>query len=365
MITAEATKEAPVSLVDPLADERWDAFVDRTEGASIYHHSCWKAVIERTFGARPFYLAIEDGTNSLKWGMPFFLKKSLLTGNALMSLPFSDYCDVLAGDEEEFESVWEKALAIAHEQGARYIELRTRAGKGMDPARYGLEKGKTYLNHYLETGSDLEYLEKKVIEKSYKYDIRQAVRNGVVCRAATDVSDMREYYGLYVTTRMRHGLPPMPYSFFRNVWEVLWPAGMLHLFLALWEGHVIAGIVFLRHGSRMYALSNSSDARFLEKKPNHLLWWRGIELAVELGLKGLDFGRTSLDNKGLQFFKRRWGTRELEIHHYRHNIGGTGRSRSASFLDGRSSAVPAVLKKLPPPALRLIGHIAYRRLCLW
>jgi hypothetical protein len=364
-MTSQTPRRPTVCLIDPLEDPRWDAFVDRTEEASIYHHSCWKAVIERTFAPRSYYLAIEDGPNSVKWGMPFFLKRSLVTGNALMSLPFSDYCDVLAKDEEEFQALWKRALAIAGENGARYIELRTRAGCGMSPERYGLVKGKTYLNHYLETGSDLEYLEKKVIEKSYKYDIRQAVRNGVVCTPATSVSDMKKYYGLYVATRTRHGLPPMPYAFFRNVWEVLRPSGMLHLFLARWEEKVIAGIVLLRHGDCMYALSNSSDARFLEKKPNHLLWWRGIQLAVELGVKGVDFGRTSLDNKGLQFFKRRWGTRELEIHHYRHNVGGTGRGNGSSFLNGRSNAVLPVLKRLPPWALQVVGNIAYRRLCLW
>lgn len=365
MKTQEPARPPSVRLVDPSKDERWDAFLDRAARSSVFHHSLWKAVIERSFPARPLYLAVEDDANTIKWGMPFFLKKSMITGNALISLPFSDYCDILSADEEEFRILWNKALGTAEENGAHHIEIRTRAGQGVDLEKYSLERRRTYLNHRLEITGDLDYMEKKVIERSYKYDIRQAVKNGVTCRSATGGSDMKRYYGLYLMTRTRHGLPPMPYAFFRNVWEVLSPAKMVYLFLAYWEEVPIAGIVFLRHGRCLYALSNSSDGRFLDKKPNHLLWWKGIQLAVELGLNSLDFGRTSLDNKGLRFFKKRWGTEELEIHHYRYDIGRAGRGNGPSRPADVTRALPAVLKRLPPWALRAAGDIAYRRLCLW
>ena len=348
-----------VKIIDPVTDARWDAYIARADGGSVFHHSAWKRVIEKTYRARPLYLAACNGAGDIGCGMPFFLTSGMLTGKALVSLPFSDYCDVLTHDAGEFRALWESALDWGREKGARYVEIRARDRAGIDFAPYALEKSRTYLNHFLEIRNDVEFMEKKVIEKSYKYDIRQAVKNGVTVKAAESEPEMRRYYGLYLMTRKRHGLPPTPYAFFRNVWEVLSPAKMVHLFLAYWQGRPIAGIIFLRHNGCLYALSASSDGAFLDKKPNHLLWWRGIQLAFELGLTGFDFGRTSPDNKGLRFFKTRWGAGEIGINHYRFAMGGGngGSGRSRALLE---KALPRFLKVLPSGVLKLIGNITYR-----
>jgi hypothetical protein len=347
-----------IQIIDPVVDNRWDAYIEGADGSSIFHHSCWKRVIEETFHAQPLYLAACDGAAGILGAMPFFLTRGILTGKALVSLPFSDYCDVLAREADEFGALWGRALDWGREKGARYVEIRTRDRGGIDLASYALEKRKTYLNHFLKITGDIAFMEKRVIEKSYKYDIRQAARNGVVVRTGMGEPDMRQYYRLYVMTRCRQGLPPVPYAFFKNVWEVLSPAKMAYLFLAYWLDRPIAGIVLLRHKNCLYALSASSDRAFLDKKPNHLLWWRGIQLAVELGLEGLDFGRTSPENKGLRFFKTRWGAEEIGISHYRLEMKGkNGNGRGRACLE---KALPLVLKKIPFRALGVIGKIAYR-----
>ncbi len=347
-----------IRMIDPAADARWDAFVDRAPGSSVFQHSSWKTVIERTFQLRPFYFTLEDDAQNILGGIPFFFKRSPITGKALISLPFADYSDVLTDGPEHFSMLWRGVMETGNEKGARYIEIRSRDKGGIELERYAFERGSTYLNHFLEVGKDLEFIEKKVIDRSYKCDIRQAVKNGVVVRSATGEPDMKEYYRLYVMTRAHHGLPPIPYVFFKNVWDILSPPKMVYLFLAYRAERLIGGIIFLRHKKCLYALSNSSDRRFLDKKPNHLLWWRGIQLAVDLGLTGLDFGRTAPDNEGLRFFKRRWGTREREIHHYRCGMGhATGNGHGLGRIE---KALAPALKVLPPWALKAIGKVAYR-----
>jgi len=352
----------PVSIIDPSADGRWDAFVSRAPGSSVFHHSSWKKVIEETFHLKPLYLALEDGADSLRCGIPFFLTDGLLTGKALISLPLSDYCDILTDDAEDFGRLWRSALDQGRENRARYVEIRLRDKGRIDLGLHSLEKRKTYLNHFLEIKDDIDFMEKKVIEKSYKYDIRQATKSGVVLKAAKSEPDMKRYYRLYVSTRAHHGLPPMPYAFFRNMWHILSPSKMIYLFLAYWLERPVAGIIFLRYNDCLYALSNSSDRRFLDKKPNHLLWWRGIQLAVDLNLSGLDFGRTSLDNRGLRFFKQRWGTKEIQINHYRYDISVTNRQGGLHALCYLERAMPRVIKRLPSWALRPIGNMVYRYL---
>jgi CelD/BcsL family acetyltransferase involved in cellulose biosynthesis len=351
--------DTSVRVIDPAVDGRWDAYVDNVPASSVFQHSSWKTVIERTFGGTPLYLAAGDGSGPLRAAIPFFLKKGLMTGTSLVSLPYADYCDILAGDPDTFRELWRAAVDLGERHGARSIEVRAREGGGGALEHLPVEKGETYLNHFLDIGDDLGFIEKKVIEKSYRYDIRHAVKSGLVVKAADDARDMAEYYRLYVMTRRHHGLPPMPFAFFRHVWEVMRPLGMVHLFLAYWVSQPVAGIIFLQHRNCLYALSNSSDRRFLDKKPNHLLWWRGIQLAVETGLTGLDFGRTSHDNKGLLFFKRRWGTREITLRHYRLDL--KPRAHRPGVADGRiRSMAPLILRRFPPWALRAVGNVVYR-----
>ena len=352
---------AQITFVDPARDARWDSFVDKAQRSSIFHHSSWKKVIGTTFKAAPLYAAVEDGEKTIRSGIPFFLKKGVLTGGSLISLPFSDYCDLLTDDPEEFRALWQAVLDEGAAKGTRFVEIRTRDKGGIDLEEFGLKKTRTYLNHFLKVSEDLEFMEKKVIEKSYRYDIRQARKSGLELRSASTEQEMAVYYKLYLATRRHQGLPPLPYDFFRNVWNILSPCKMAYLFLAYWGEQAVAGILLLRHKNLLYALSNSSDRRFLEKKPNHLLWWKSIELAVELGLEGFDFGRTSHGNKGLRFFKTRWGAEEIGISHYRYGMGrsdrGSGRGRQAL-----EKLFPPVLRRFPRWAFRLTGAIAYGHL---
>ena len=105
-----------IKIIDPVTDARWDAYIARADGGSVFHHSAWKRVIEKTYRARPLYLAACNGAGDIGCGMPFFLTSGMLTGKALVSLPFSDYCDVLTHDAGEFRALWESALDWGREK---------------------------------------------------------------------------------------------------------------------------------------------------------------------------------------------------------------------------------------------------------
>ena len=132
---------------------------------------------------------------------------------------------------------------------------------------------------------------------------------------------------------------------------------MVYLFLAYWQERPIAGIIFLRHNDCLYALSNSSDRRFLDKKPNHLLWWRGIQLAVEPGPDGPRLRKDIPGQQGSEVLQEEMGDqgdRDKPLQARDGNRTGTSGRAGAHF----EKVVPAVLRKFPSWALRLIGNIA-------
>ena len=81
-----------LKVIDPKTDKRWDEFVFRYPGGSIYHHSAWGHVFELTYGYTPFYVALERvETGQWEGILPFMLVKSRLTGKRLVSLPMTAY----------------------------------------------------------------------------------------------------------------------------------------------------------------------------------------------------------------------------------------------------------------------------------
>jgi len=223
---------------------------------------------------------------------------------------------------------------------------------------HGFRQESVYRNHVLPIDRTSEAIRTSVIDGSRRTNIRKARESGISLMSAGDRRGLDEYYPLYVLTRKRHGLVPLPFSFFGNVWDRLFPRGMAHLVLAKRNGLAIAGILLACYRDTLYALSNSSLEQHLSCRPNDLLWWNAIELAERRNLAFLDFGRTSLENKGLLFFKERWGTIGRDIvHMVLARPGHEGRVKREDLSHG---AVSTIIKHTPSIFLRMAGAGLYR-----
>ena len=71
-------------------DSAWDQFVRAHPQGTFFHLSAWAGVIERSFGHRGHYLLARRG-DAIEGVLPLVHQKSLLFGNALMSIPFGVY----------------------------------------------------------------------------------------------------------------------------------------------------------------------------------------------------------------------------------------------------------------------------------
>ena len=158
----------------------------------------------------------------------------------------------------------------------------------------------------------------------------------------------------------KHGVPIQPFRFFTNLWDSFIHRDMITLLLARYEGKFIAGIIVLWFERTAYYKFGASDDVFQHTRANQLLMWEAIRRAQARGCTLFDFGRTSVANKGLCLYKRRWGTVERSLHTIRLPEG-----KKHGTLDETSKRhvmLKRVMTRMPSWVFRLSGELFYRHL---
>src|SRR5258708_8747501 len=115
---------AEVSTLDPLTDRRWKEFVDWHPRSSMFHTVAWLKALQQTYGYRPVVYTTTAAGQPIKNGMVFCDVNSWLTGQRLVSLPFSDHCEPLIDNQEEYRAIvleLRKWISVSSHQ---YFELR-------------------------------------------------------------------------------------------------------------------------------------------------------------------------------------------------------------------------------------------------
>lgn len=340
---------------------QWDAFVEKHPLGLIYHLSAWKQVLEKSFShIRGYFLAIEDDeSGEILGGIPIYLVKSWLTGNRLVSIPFASLCDPLISSQNDMKLIW-PAIADLHEKiGARYIELRTWrfAPSGTDSrfAVTGLHK-----HHYLILDLPPDEI-KKSFNRNCRRNILKAVESPLKLKVAKTENELRDFYFLYLQTRKRLELPPIPFKFFRAAWKVFSPSNRITLLLALHNGKAVATLLLLKFKNVVIGEAIGDSIEYRKYRSNHFLFWNAITLSYKEGYRKYSFGRTSKFNKGLVLFKREWGTVEenLSDAFYPREICQEMERREFSW---KYNAAKKIVEKTPNYFFPLLGNLVYRHM---
>ncbi|MEO7723588.1 MAG: peptidoglycan bridge formation glycyltransferase FemA/FemB family protein, partial [Chthoniobacterales bacterium] len=214
---SELEKAAPtpaeIRFIDPLVDPAWDELVLSHPEATLFHSSAWGKVLARTYGHKPFYLhVIRRGiTEAL---VPLMEVSSFFTGRRGVCLPFSDFCGPLLFGNADTTVVFEKLASLARERRWSHVQLRDQLPIASATAFYG---------HSLDLRPGAEALFAR-FSSPVRRAIRKAEKSGLTVERSESWASVRDFYQLHVETRRRHGLPPQPQSFFRNIFrEVIEP----------------------------------------------------------------------------------------------------------------------------------------------
>ena len=83
--------------IQPLTDPRWAELVKRHPRSSVFHTREWLEALHRTYGYEPVAMTT-CSPDALTNAVVFCRVESRLTGRRLVSLPFSDHCELLVED---------------------------------------------------------------------------------------------------------------------------------------------------------------------------------------------------------------------------------------------------------------------------
>jgi hypothetical protein len=341
-------------IVNPLLVPDWDAQLSsiHTQNRTIFHSASWAWVLNGAYGYEPVYFAAWAG-QSLAGVVPFMEVNSRWSGRRGVSLPFTDSCESIGLGSPEFSRFLKQLDGHGRSRGWRYWEIR--GGEGL------IDKVQPSLQFYVHT-LDLREGERAIFNK-FDSSVRRAIRKAESSNVEVEITQsevaMEKFYRLQCGTRQKHGLPPQPWSFFREIQRHLISKGLGFVAVASRGQIPLAASLYLFLDKHAIYKFGASDIRFQEFRGSNLVMWRAIQHCVQLGIKFLDFGRTSLSNEGLRRFKLGWGTTEVQKSYFKYDL------RSNQFVkekDRSSGWHNQVFTRMPVPLLRLVGRLLYPHL---
>jgi len=340
--------------IDPLTDQRWAALIARHPQSSVFHSTGWIDALHRTYGYEPVAYTTSPPGRDLADGFPFCRICTWLTGRRLVSLPFSDHCAPLVESPEAFEALLAAIERDLGNENWKYAEIRPSAPALAVPAE--LAETEAFILHTLDLRPGLRELFRGLHRDCVQRKIQRAERERLKCEEGNSEPLLRKFYSLLLKTRRRHGLPPQPLQWFRNLAACL--GEKVRIRVASKGKVAVAGILTLLHGKTLVFKYGGSDERFNNLGGTQLLLWRAIEDASASGLLAFDLGRSEPENSGLVTFKDRWGATRSALHYYRCSL------RPASPV-GRAWPMQVArycFARIPNPFLAAAGRLLYRHI---
>ena len=343
--------------LDPIQDPRWANLVEKHPKASVFHTVAWLKALRRTYGYMPVVFTTSPPTGKLKNGLVFCRIHSWLTGCRLVSLPFSDHCEPLCDSTEDANFLIRYLQTAVEHQDWKYLEVRPINGNlGQSGDRINCLPGTSYFLHLLDLRPDLDEVFRSFDKDSVQRRVKRAERAGLVENCGRSDELLKEFYALFVMTRSRHGVPPIPYAWFRNLIQCQNKA--LNIRLAYKDETPIASILTLQFRNVVYYKYGCSDARFNKFGAVPWLLWRAMAEAKSNGATEFDMGRTEEDNTGLLRFKNHWVPRPKRLVYwkfpYTTSLDSTG--------GWKLKMAKRVFSCMPDKLLTIIGKLIYRHI---
>jgi FemAB-related protein (PEP-CTERM system-associated) len=275
--------------------QRWDRFVLEHSGASFFHLTGWKRVVERTFGHTARYFYSERG-GKITGIAPLFDFSNWLVGRCLVSLPLAAYGGIVAKDSEAEQALLDQAKRIARSDSVDYLELRQRDGGLIS----GFHANQLYVTFNTPLFPDPQANLKR-LPKDTRYMIRKAAKGGL--RVERGTGQMEVFYDLFAQSMQRLGTPVFPRALFRNIVQEF--PNHTQLMLVYNGSKAVAGVLsfFFRDTILPYYAGATDEATRLAA--NNFMYWELIKWAGEQGFRTFDFGRTK-KGTGAFAFKSQW-----------------------------------------------------------
>ena len=212
-ITSVETGDGGVSVqyLDDTRVAEWDAFVEANPQATFFHRAGWRRVLEQSLGHRAYYLFAER-EGRIVGVLPLGHVKTLLFGNALISVPFCVYGGVAAENDTVARALTDAACELAENLAVDYLELRSRTPCNPDwPCKDDL-----YVTFRKPIDPDVEQNMLAIPRKQ-----RAMVRKGIKHQLQGEIdAGVERFFPIYADSVRRLGTPVFARHYFETLKEV-------------------------------------------------------------------------------------------------------------------------------------------------
>lgn len=320
---------------------QWDEYVLNSEGATFFHLSGWKRVVESVFGHQcHFFYAAEGGR--IIGVLPLGHIKSLFFGNALISSPFGVYGGIVADNNDVRIALEDAACSLAKKLNVDYLELRNQKSQINDWPQKSL-----YVTFRKEIDHDPEK-NMAAIPRKQRAMVRKGIKNGLVSVVDNNID---QFYTMYATSVRNLGTPVFSKKYFGELINTF--GNNCQLLTIEHNGKAVSSVMsfFFRDQVLPYYGGGTIDARRLAA--NDFMYWELMRRAGENGIKIFDYGRSKL-NVGSYSFKKNWGF-EPEPLHYQYYLVKSTDIPDINPLNPKYKLFIGLWKRLPVSVSRVVG----------
>ncbi len=335
--------------INPLTDERWSELLAHNPAASVFHTAAWLEALHLTYGYDVFAFTSSAPADPLTNAIPFCQVPDVLGRRRLVSLPFSDHCAPLVENAEQLSCLLGFVQRRRREEKWKSIELR---GVAALPRENGFCRDRVFHHHKLDLRPSLDEIFKKFHRNCVQRKIERATREGLTYRHGRSSLQLSQFYDLLVQTRRRHGVPPQPISWFRNLIGSLKDNLTIHV--ALKDEQPVSSIITLRHNNVLLYKYGCSNKSLSHLGGTQMLFWNAIVDAKRHQISEMDLGRSDYDAAGLVTFKERLGANRTALVYSDFPAVRQTRPSKSNMLRKR------IVATMPDGLLAVTGSLLYR-----
>jgi Acetyltransferase (GNAT) domain len=292
-----------------------DSFLDRVSSATTsvlgYHYPVYLEMLE-SIGVGDFHGVMVKSENEIIAFLPGFIKKSD-HGVVYSSMPFfgPNAGLIYSSDEEDVEALHGAAFnfLLKSFQDFSMISMSIYSPFQNDNIQ---ELYRDFISPTVVVDKFTSFvnLENLNLSTSLQYDIRKAIKSGVVVNTEVTRQNIQAVYDIYSKNCQDYGIPPKPYECIEILMNGSSDSGVTETYMAYHEGVLIGALIMIYSKSTASYYLPCSIHEYRSFQPTTLLIKHAMDRCIERGIKVWNWESSPTKESGVFKFKMKWGSED-------------------------------------------------------